>query len=122
MNYRRAPREWSTRRPSSAKFLSAENSSLKFDRLDFIYVTPGPGLTGLDRPDQGMLAAVIVLGRVLIFRRVAATNVPALQAQSQVNPGVPCLYAVLADMLVGVSYLDLIQVRAFQRHDSSRVF
>jgi hypothetical protein len=32
-------------------FFLPENSSLKFDRLDFIHVTPRPGLTGLDGPD-----------------------------------------------------------------------
>lgn len=39
------------------------------------------------------------------------------EAQSQVNPGVPGFYAVLANVLVGLGKLDLIQVRAFLRHD-----
>src|SRR5467141_4452340 len=44
----------------------------------------------------------------------------AFQAQPQVNPGVPGFYTVLADALVGLGKLDLIQMRAFQRHSSSR--
>ena len=47
---------------------------------------------------------------------------PAFEAQSQMNPGVPGFYAVLANMLVSLGELDLIQVRAFLRHDSLREF
>jgi hypothetical protein len=42
---------------------------------------------------------------------------PAFEAHSQVNPGVPGFYAVLANVLAGFGKLDLIQVRAFLRHD-----
>jgi len=99
---------------------SGLHSRLQFDGFDFIHVAPGPGFAGLDGSDQGVLAPVEVLGGVFIFRRIAASDVSAFETHPQVKPGVPDFYAVLADVLVRLGKLDLIQMRAFQRHSSSR--
>jgi len=106
------------------KLPAAANSGLRsrfqFNGFDFIHVAPSPGFTGLDGSDQGVLAPVEVLGGVFIFRRIAASDVSAFETHPQVKPGVPDFYAVLADVLVRLGKLDLIQMRAFQRHSSSR--
>jgi len=53
--------------------------SSQADRLhhNLIDVTPHPLVPWLEGPDNGVSRRVEVLGRVLVLRRVAATNVPA---------------------------------------------
>jgi hypothetical protein len=97
---------------------SGAGSSFEFHGLDFVHVAPGPCLAGLNRSHQGVLTTVEVLRGVLIFRRVAAADVSAFEAHPQVNPRVSGFYAVLANALVGLGKLDLIEVRAFERHRS----
>ena len=63
-----------------------------------------------------MLGVVKMLGRVLIFRRIAAADMPADQAHAQVNPGVANLHAFFADVLVGCPNFDLIKVGALLWH------
>src|SRR5882762_9595478 len=101
---------------ASASPYSGPGSSLQFDGLDFIHIAPGPGFAGLNGAYQRVFTSVIVLGGVLIFRRIAATDMSAFETHPQVNPGVPGFYAVLANVLVGLGKLNLIQVRALQRH------
>ena len=43
-----------------------------------------------------MVRLVEVLRRVLVFRTIAATDVPALEAETQVNPLIACLQTLLA--------------------------
>ena len=45
-----------------------------------------PRLPRLETRDDRMARTLIVLGRVLVRRRIAATNVPALGAATQVQP------------------------------------
>ena len=53
---------------------------------DLIDEAPAPFLAGLERSNQRMAARVMVGGRVPIGRVIAATDVPALQADPQVKP------------------------------------
>jgi hypothetical protein len=63
-----------------------------------------------------MLGVVKVLGGVLILGRVTTPDIPADQAHAQVNPGVAGLNAVFANVFIGLSYFDLIEVGALFRH------
>jgi hypothetical protein len=63
-----------------------------------------------------VLGVVKVLGGVLILGRVATGRMSADQAHAQVDPGVACLDAVFAHMLVRLSYFDLVKVSAFFCH------
>ena len=49
-----------------------------------------------------MLGRVKVLSCVLVLRRIAATNVPALETQAQMHPCISCFDTIFADMLVGL--------------------
>ena len=51
-----------------------------------------------------------MLRGVLVLRRIAASHLPASQAEPQVNPFITHFHAFFADMLVGGFKLDLIQV------------
>jgi hypothetical protein len=57
-----------------------------------------------------------VLGRMLVFRRVATAYVAAREAQAQVNPSVAHLHAFFADMFAGCLDFDLIEVCASVAH------
>jgi len=81
-------------------------------QLELVDVAPTPRLTRLDGPHDRMLGRVKVLGRVLILRGIAAADVPAFQAQSQMDPGVANLEALLASARVGLDVLDLVEVSA----------
>jgi len=57
-----------------------------------------------------MLTSVKMLGRVFVFRAVAAADVPAREAQSQVNPIVATLQTLFAAIGMGCNRLDLIKM------------
>jgi precorrin-6B methylase 1 len=63
-----------------------------------------------------VLSFVEMFGGVLILGRVATAHMPTAEAQAQVYPGVSGLNALLANMLVGFSDFDLVQVGARFRH------
>ena len=63
-----------------------------------------------------MLCFVEMLGRVLVLGRVATANVPASEAQTQVNPRIADFDAILTHMFIGFSDFDLIKVGAFFWH------
>jgi hypothetical protein len=91
-------------------------SSCKFARFDLIYITPDPGLSGLDGAHERMFRVVKVFRGVLVLGRVATGRMSADQAHTQVNPRIASLNAVLAYMLVRFFYFDLIEVSAFLGH------
>lgn len=66
-----------------------------------------------------MVIFVEVLGCVLILRRIATTDVSAAKAEAQVNPCVPCFYAVFANVLARGLDFDLIEVGASVVHFAS---
>jgi hypothetical protein len=84
----------------------------EFAGLDFVDITPHPGFPWLIRANQRVLGLVEMFGGVFVLRRVAAPHMPALKAQAQVNPCVAGFHTVLAHVLIRLSNLDLIQVRA----------
>jgi hypothetical protein len=55
---------------------------------------------------------VEVLGGVFVFRRVAATNMAALQAQPQVHPAVTHLQTLFAALGVRRDLFDLVEMLA----------
>jgi len=63
-----------------------------------------------------MLGFVKMLGSVLVLGRIATTDVPTNEAQTQVNPRIAGLHAVLTHMFIGFSHFDLIKMGAFFRH------
>jgi hypothetical protein len=69
-----------------------------------------------------MRCFVKVFGGVFVLGRVAATDIAADQAHAQMDPAVAELNAILTNMLVRLSYFDLIKVSTFFWHRSLRVF
>src|SRR5438874_13655165 len=57
-------------------------------RSSLVGVTPQPALTRFKGTDHRVLHAVEMFGGVLVLRRVAASHVAALQAESQMHPRV----------------------------------
>jgi hypothetical protein len=53
-----------------------------------VYVAPAPVLAWLKRLHDRVLRVVKVLGRMLIFRRVAAADMPADEALAKMDPSV----------------------------------
>jgi hypothetical protein len=90
--------------------------TLNLTGFDFVDVTPDPALSRLNGSYQGMFAAVKMLGGMFILRRVTATNLPAAQAQPQMDPGVAHLHTFLADPDTGGCEFYLVQMSAFARH------
>jgi hypothetical protein len=86
-----------------------------------IDVAPTPILTGLDGPHNRVVDGVKVLCSVLILGRVAAADVAARHAQSQMNPSVAHFQALLAPVRVGFNVSNLIGVRAML-HPSPPLF
>jgi hypothetical protein len=61
-----------------------------------------------------MFQVVKMPGGMLVLGGVAAPNMPALQTQAEMNPGIAELDALLADVRVGSTHLDLIQMRTLR--------
>src|SRR5579871_2243972 len=66
-----------------------------------------------------MLGAMIMLGGVLVLRRIAAANVSTFQAQPQMDPGIAGLDAVFADIGIRGFEFNLFHVAAALRHGFS---
>jgi hypothetical protein len=58
-----------------------------------------------------------VLRRVFVLGRIATRHVTALYAKAQMDPRVASFYAVFTHVLVGGRDFDLIEMRAFRRHE-----
>ena len=84
----------------------------------FVDKAPAPVFAALDGLHNGMLSGVEVLGGVFVLGGVAATDVAALEAEAEVDPGVAGLEALLAAFGVGVNVADLVEVGA-RRHGGS---
>jgi hypothetical protein len=96
--------------------LQAQVSSPDFTRLDFVHITPDPGLPRLIGTDERVLRFVEVFGGVLVLGRIATPYVATTEAQAQVNPGVAGFDAALTHMLVRLLDFDLVQVGTFFWH------
>lgn len=69
---------------------------LRGEHSDPIDVAPGPLLAGLERPDDRVTRGVRMRGRMPVRRLVAAADVPAIQANPQVEPLLSRCEALLA--------------------------
>jgi hypothetical protein len=76
--------------------LGALLADLLLRQKHFIHVTPSPVLSRLKRLHDGMLSLMKVFGCVLVLGRIAAADVAADEALSQVDPGIARLQAFLA--------------------------
>jgi len=67
-------------------------------RLRFVDIAPQPSLSWLERANHRMVNRLVVLRGVFVFRRVAAADVAAVQAEPQVDPGITHGQAFLASV------------------------
>lgn len=81
-----------------------------------VHIAPHPSLSRLDRAHERMLGSMIVLSCVPVRRGVAASNMAAFQAHSQMNPAVTRLNAILTKAHCRFCDLDCVQVRTRGRH------
>jgi hypothetical protein len=75
--------------------------------FDVVDVTPTPVFAGFERTHDGMLGAVEVLGGVLVFGGVAASDVAALHAQAEMHPGIAHFQALFATLGVWRYFVDV---------------
>jgi hypothetical protein len=81
-------------------------------QLHLINVAPAPIFARLNRPHNRVLRRMKMFRSVLIFRRIAASHVPANHAQPQMHPGISQLYTFFANVNLRLPNFDLIHVRA----------
>jgi hypothetical protein len=81
-----------------------------------VHVAPAPILAGLDGLHDGVLGAVKMLGGMLILGGIAAPNVAAGKAHSQMDPRISALQTFFAAVGIGFYMIDLIEVRTDFRH------
>jgi hypothetical protein len=74
---------------------------------ELVWIAPAPLLARLKGPDNGVSRRLIMLGGVLVFRRIAAANMPAGQAQAEMYPLVPHLETLFAAFAAGSHRSDL---------------
>src|SRR5574341_68421 len=84
-------------------------------------VTPHPIFARLERTNHRVLRRAVMFRRVLVRRRIAAANVTAGQAQSQMHPVSSDAQTVFAAFSAGRHVLNLIQMRAGVLHYSSSI-
>ena len=68
-----------------------------------------------------MVNFVEMLGGVLVLRRIAAADVAALQAKSQLDPPVAHFHALRAIVSVGLGNFDGLEMTTWLRHVRLRV-
>ncbi len=83
---------------------------------NLVYVTPAPIFIGLEGLDNRMAGRMKMFGRVLVFRGIAAANMPANQTFAQVYPGIPNFQAILAAIRTGRDFPDLVKMRTILCH------
>jgi hypothetical protein len=96
-------------------------SARQFSRIDLVHVTPHPTFAGLDGAHQRVGCAMKMFGGVLVLGGIAAADIAAFQAESQMYPGVAELDALLANVDLGMSDLDLIEMCAIFGHKAPPV-
>jgi hypothetical protein len=87
--------------------------------LDLIHIAPGPALSRLDGANQRMRYLAKMPGSMLVLRRITAADMTAGEAETQMDPSVPGLYAVLTNVCMGAGDLDLIEMRTLRLHGAS---
>jgi hypothetical protein len=84
--------------------------------VDLIDVAPFPIFAGLEGLDNGVIGLVEVPSGVLVFGIIAAADVPARQADAQVNPAIARLQAILTTPCARLNLVNHIQVRTLLAH------
>jgi hypothetical protein len=79
--------------------------------LDLIDEAPAPGLTDFQGLHDRMFRRAEVFGRVFVLGGIAAADMPASHAQTQMNPLIAHLQTLLAPVGERLDILDLIRVR-----------
>jgi hypothetical protein len=74
-------------------------------------------LPRLKRTYDGVLRLVEMFRRVLVLRIIAASDMSAFQTLAQMDPGVAHRETLLAARRAGLDFVDVIEMRAFGRHD-----
>ena len=80
---------------------------------DLVDVAPFPMLTRLQGCDDRVMGLVEMLRRVLVLRRIAASDVTAGEAESKMDPGITCLQALLAPLAARYDLPDLVEMGAW---------
>src|SRR5262249_26245687 len=78
----------------------------------FVDIAPSPAFRRVITFYDGMLAAMEMLGGVLVLGRIAATDMAASPAQAQMQPHITALQAFLAAQRAGRDVADRVQMRA----------
>jgi hypothetical protein len=91
---------------------SVNNSAGQSAEIKFhlVHVAPAPVLSRLKGPDDGVTYGVIMLRRMFVLRRVAASNVAANHAKAQVDPYIAHLQAFFASPCVRFDILNLVDM------------
>ena len=63
-----------------------------------------------------MKVVMKMFGGVLILGRVSTTDISALKTKPKMDPSVSCFNTLFADVLVGFSDFDLVEMRTFTAH------
>ena len=59
-----------------------------FGRHNLVDITPNPAFTGFYGTHQWVLRGMKVLGRVLVFRRIAAADMATRQTKTEMDPAI----------------------------------
>jgi hypothetical protein len=100
--------------PARANALSRHYSvSLTISLNDFnlIYVTPHPTLSRFYRLYDRVLGSVKMLGRMLVFRGIAASHMTTFAAKTQMHPGITRFQAFLTTVRVWSNVPYMVQMR-----------
>ena len=104
-------------RRSFRGFMCNHSDTESRDRLDelLVDIAPAPVLSGLEAAHDGMLRLVKVPRCVTVWRIVAATDMPAIQTQTEMQPctsgGETLLTAVRRPWLLAVNSLEVLTSR-----------
>ena len=79
-------------------------------KLNLIQVAPAPILSRLERTNDGVTCGVIMLRRMFVLRRVAASDAAANHAKAQVDPYIAHLQAFFASPCVRFDILNLVDM------------
>lgn len=77
-----------------------------------IHIAPAPIFVGFNGLDDGVLGLMKVFGRMFVLGLVAAADVPAGEAQTQVNPGFAHFQTFLTARAARRDRADLVQMSA----------
>jgi hypothetical protein len=92
--------------------------TLRFEDY-FIHEAPHPVFSRLDRLHDGMFGGVKMLCRMFVFGRIAAADMAAFAAQTQMNPGIAHFQAFFAAFGLRFHFLDMTEVRTTFAHAAS---